>query len=215
MMKQQYQRYLEKGIGTIGFLDIETQGNGFSANKAHLVSWVLEKLDVETGKVSVFYDIIDKSEIKKANHAMIKNPKLRSIRPYDGRILETLIPLMKECDMIVTHYGTWFDIPMIRTRAKMQDIPFITHSDKIRFADTWRFAKNGLKLDRNTLDLTSRTMNVPQTKTKVDYFWWHMVMLGNKKALKYVLHHNELDVIVTRKTWLKTEMDFPVPARYY
>ena len=214
-MKQQYNRYIEKGIKTVGFLDIETQGSGFSANKAHLVSWVLEKLDLESGKKTTFYDIIDKSEIKKAYRAMLNKPKLRTIRPFDGRILKTLIPMMKECDLIVTHYGTWFDIPMIRTRAKMQGIPFLKHSDKIRFADTWRFAKNGLKLDRNTLDLTSRTMNVPQSKTRVDYFWWSMCMLGNKKALKYVIHHNELDVIITRKTWLKTEMDFPIPARYY
>jgi uncharacterized protein YprB with RNaseH-like and TPR domain len=214
-MNEKFIRYIEKGVEEVGFLDIETQGNGFSANKAHLVSWVLEKLNLKSGKIEIFYDIIDKKEIKEANKSMVKNPKLRKIRPYDKRILETLIPTMKKCDLIITHYGTWFDIPMIRTRAKMQKIPFIKHADKIRFGDTWRFAKNGLKIDRNTLDLTSKTLNVPQSKTKVDYFWWQMCMLGNKQALAYVLKHNELDVTVTRKTWLDLEQDFPIPARYY
>jgi uncharacterized protein YprB with RNaseH-like and TPR domain len=213
--KAQLKRYLDKGIKKIGFLDIETQGSGFSANKAYLVSWVLEEMDTKTGKITTFYDIFTKDEIKKANKLMIKKPSLRTVRPYDARILESLIEVMKRQDLIVTHYGTWFDIPMIRTRAKMQNIPFITREDKIRFGDTWKFARTGLKLDRNTLDLTSKTMGVKQSKTKVDYFWWQMATLGNKEALKYVLHHNELDVTITRKTWFKTEDSYPIPARYY
>lgn len=214
-MKQQLRRYAEKDVNKIGFLDIETQGNGFSANKAYLVSWVLEVLDVKTGKYTQYYDIVNKAELKSVNKKMIKSPRLRKIRPYDERILKTLVDTMKKCDLIITHYGTWFDIPMIRTRAKMQNINFIKRDDNIRFGDTWKMARVGLKLDRNTLDMTSKTMNVPQTKTKVDYFWWQMATLGNKKALDYVLEHNIIDVVVTRKTWFKTEMDFPIPARYY
>lgn len=214
-MKKQFERYLDKNIKNVGFLDIETQGNGFSANKAHLVSWVVEKLNLETNDMEIISDIIDKDEIKATHKLMLNKPKQRTIRPYDKRILENLVPVLKECDLIVTHYGTWFDIPMIRTRSKMQNIKFITHSDKIRFADTWRYSKNGFKIDRNTLDLFSKTLNVPQRKTKVEYFWWQMCMLGNKQALEYVLHHNKLDVTVTRKAWLKSEMDFPIPARYY
>jgi uncharacterized protein YprB with RNaseH-like and TPR domain len=214
-MKKQLQRYAEKGINKIGFLDIETQGSGFSANKAYLVSWVLEVLDVKTNKSTVYYDIFNKDEIKKANKLMIKKPSLRTVRPYDARILESLIDVMKKCNLIITHYGTWFDIPMIRTRAKMQNIPFITRSDNIRFGDTWKFARTGLKLDRNTLDLTSKTMGVRQSKTKVDYFWWQMATLGNKEALAYVLDHNEKDVAITKKTWFKTEDSYPIPARYY
>lgn len=215
MLLQNKKRYLEKDIKKIGFLDIETQGQGFSANKSYLISWVLQEYNIKTGKTITWYDIVNKTQLKKSNKRMFKDKKMRTIRPYDREILKTLIPKMREMDLIVTHFGTWFDIPMIRTRAKMQNIPFIKHSEKIRFADTWKFSKVGLKLDRNTLDLASKTLNVPQRKTKVDYFWWQMATLGVPKALKYVLKHNILDVEVTKKLFFKTEMDYPIASRYF
>ena len=144
-----------------------------------------------------------------------KNKKIRKVRPYDKELLKSLIPKMQECDLIVTHYGTWFDIPFIRTRAKMQNIPFIKHSDKIRFSDTWKIARTLYKFPNNKLDTVARVLGVKGAKTLFDLYYWDATTRGNLKALRYTLKHNFIDVDITFRIWKKIEESAPVSARYY
>ena len=206
-MKQQLKRYVDKNINKIGFLDIETQGDGFKAQTGNLVSWVLEIYDIKKNKSDTFYNVINKDMIKRCH-------KEESL-DYDREIIEGLIDKMKECDMIVTHYGTWFDIPFIRTRCQILKIPFIEHKDKVRFGDTWRIARVMGSFKRNSLDNVSRTLGIRTHKTKVEYDYWKLSHFGKKKYFDYILKHNFIDVVVTRLLWLKIEQSAPIPARYY
>jgi DNA polymerase III epsilon subunit-like protein len=206
-MLEQLKRYAEKGVKTIGFLDIETNTDNFKAQNGYIISWVLEQYDVKTGKSKTFYNVINKESQKYHNK--------RENLDYDAEIIDGLVDKMRECDLIITHYGTWFDIPFIRTRCQMMKKPFITHADKIKFGDTWKIARTSGSYKYNSLDNIARTLKIGVHKTKVDYVHWKLSIFGKKKHFDYILKHNFVDVTVTKKVWFKIEMTAPIPARYY
>jgi len=199
------QRYIDKGVTKIGFLDIESKTDSFKASSGYMISWVLKVVDLETKEEIDYSMILDEAQNP------LKNPKL----DYDRFLLPELVRTMKECDLIVTHYGTWFDIPFIRTRCQMLGLEFIQHSDKIRFADTWKMAKLAGSYKSNGLDFVSKTLGVKLEKTVVDYKEWTKAVWGDKKSLRYVMEHNIIDVDVTKSVWEKLEATLPVPMRYY
>lgn len=200
-------RYLEKNIRYVGILDIETQTDNFKAQSGYLVTWVLKVIDLKNQKSVIWEMSLNKEMLKKHN-------KKESLN-YDSELLPCLVEKMKTCDLIVTHYGTWFDIPFIRTRCQMLNIPFIEHSDKIRFADTWKLARVMGSFKSNSLDNVARTLGIKIHKTKVDYTHWKLLVYGKRKHFDYILKHNEIDVEVTEKVWRKLEGSAPIPARYY
>lgn len=204
----QKNRYLDKNVENIGFLDIETKTDSFKASSGYMMSWVLKKWNLVTNKKEIIEGWVD-SEI-------LTDKKRRKKLDMDKEILPPLVSAMKECDLIVTHYGTWFDIPFIRTRCEMMKIPFIEHSDKIRFADTWKLAKLQGSYKSNSLDFVAKTLGCPYVKTIVDYSEWELFnVFGERKSGKYILKHNEIDVDVTEWVWKKLEKYAPISARYY
>ena len=206
-MKKQLQRYLDKKIKKIGFLDIETNADNFKAQKGYIICYVIEIYDILKNTSEVWYNIIDKEGQKYHNKEENMN--------YDEEIIDGLVDKMRECDLIATHYGTWFDIPFIRTRCKIMKKPFIKHSDHIRFSDTWKMARVAGSYRGNSLDNVARTLKVPLHKTKVDYSVWRLSLFGKKKYFDYILKHNLVDVTVLKKVWFKLEPDIPIAARYY
>ena len=196
MQTIQKERYLGKGIEVIGFLDIETMTDSFKADNGYIITWVLKQYNIRTGKSQVYYMSLDKATLKAHNK--------KDDTFYDADLLPELVRTMKECDVIVTHYGTWFDIPFIRTRCQIQGIPFIEHKDKVRFADTWKMARIMGSYKSNSLDNVARTLGIKIHKTKVDYKHWRRSVFGEKRALEYILKHNLIDVEVTQKVWRNT-----------
>jgi len=212
-MLQIYKRYSDKGIKIIGFLDIETQADNFKADRGHIVSAVLRKLNTESGKYTDKIFCINKKDIDlilKHRHLERKN-----CLDFDKRVLKELVKELKTCNMIVGHYSNYFDIPFIRSRCNILKIPFIKRSDNIRFMDTWLISKNTLKLSRNSLDNVGDAVGVKIKKTKVKYLMWKLSLYGYKPALKYILHHNINDVGITFGIWKKIECYTQIPSRYF
>jgi len=208
-------RYLDKKINKIGFVDIETGGHGFNANQSHLITYVIKIVDLKKNKSIVKTGMITKKEIEATDKLLTKNPRLRVLQPYDKRLLQDLVKEMKKCDMIVGHYSDYFDVPLVRTRCIMLRIPFIKHEDKIRFGDTWKRARFGMKFIRNGLDQVGRSFNLPINKTHFDSWIWDQATYhGEKWALLKILDHNEKDVEICRQVWKLAESNFSVPAKY-
>jgi len=208
-------RYLDKDIRYIGFVDIETGGHDFDANQSHLISWVLKRVDLQTGKSKMVYDVITKKEIDDTNNLLTKKERLRVLQPYDRRLLENLVYEMKKCDMIVGHYSDYFDVPLVRTRCMMLRIPFIKHEEKIRFGDTWKRARFGMKFIKNGLDQVGRSFNLPVVKTRFDrWVWDQATYYGKKWALDEIVDHNIKDVEILYKVFKIVESNFSIPAKY-
>lgn len=169
----------------IGFLDIET--TNLAANFGTILTYCI-KVD---GKDEILSGSITKKDVN-------KYPADQT----DYRVVKDLVHDLKGFDRIVTHYGRKFDIPFIRTRALVMDIPF-PHFGSISNDDTWLLARSKLRLNSNRLETVERTLFGETGKTHIEYKYWIAGSRGDKKALDYIMDHNKRDVISLEKVWYR------------
>ena len=160
----------------MGYLDIET--TSFNADYGYMLTWCLK-----TKEGKVFYDKITKEEVFDYT--------------FDKRIVESLVKRLKEYKILVTYYGTGFDIPFIRTRALIHNLEFPAYGEIYTF-DLYYVVKSKLKLTRNSLDKACETLGI-KGKTHVDTKIWQLAALGDENSIKKVLTHNRYDVIILEK----------------
>lgn len=168
----------------ICFWDIEA--NDLVGDYGRLLSWSVKGFDED-----VVSDFITKKDIRR--YGVYKS---------DTRIVKSLINKLLEYDRAVGHYSGRYDMPMLRTRAVILGIPFPTYGSLYQ-GDTWRIMRNKFKLRRNTLDSGLRAFIGSSDKTHIDAETWDKAQFGDPESIKYVVDHNEIDVIETEKLWLK------------
>lgn len=118
----------------------------------------------------------------------------------DKMLIKDAADILRESDIIVGHYSSRFDYPFIQTRLLyhgLEPLPPIPH------IDTWRVARYGMKLNSNRLDTLARFLEVENQKTAVAGPHWVKAMAGDKKALRYIIEHNRLDVLVLEQVYNK------------
>ena len=168
---------------TIGYLDIET--TGLKANVDIMLSWAIKTRD----KDEVKYDLIKKSEIMNGK--------------YDYRVVQSLCKALSEYDLVMTYYGTRFDIPFTRTRALDHDLQF-PQFRKMSHKDLYYLVRSKLQLTRSSLKTATQFLGI-DGKTNLDPRIWRDARYGNAKALKYVLDHNVADVEILEDLHKKIE----------
>ncbi|MEM4134562.1 MAG: ribonuclease H-like domain-containing protein [Candidatus Micrarchaeia archaeon] len=176
----------------IGYLDIET--STLSADNGYILTWCIKE---KGGKV--FSDCIQKEDI--FNYE------------FDKKVVSSLVEKLSDYKIIVTYYGTNFDIPFIRTRALKWGLEFPAYGS-IYTWDLYYTVKSKLSLSRNSLDRACSLLGI-KGKTHLDLDVWALATLGDEKALKKVLTHNRFDVIILEKLhdrlsfsrkWIKTSI---------
>lgn len=154
-------------------------------------------IDIEASNLSASMGYILAIGYKWADE---KSPHVMSLADYPGRkstddrnLLKAFEPIFKEADVIVHHFGDYYDIPFIQTRRlihKMKPLP------KVTTIDTWRIAKKRLKFHSNRLEAILKALGCPYSKTPLDGNIWIDASAGDRKALKYVVTHCKMDVLV-------------------
>ena len=176
-------RYATGHEKTIGYLDIET--TGLKANVDIMLSWAIKTRD----KDEIVSDVIRKSEVFNGK--------------YDYRIMKSLIKALKNYDLIMTYYGTGFDVPFMRTRALDHDLPF-PQFRSLSHKDIYYLVRNKLQLTRSSLKTATQFLGI-DGKTNLDPRVWRDARYGNKDALKYVFDHNVADVEILEDLHKKIE----------
>lgn len=164
-----YQKPPEK----IGFFDIEA--SGLNADFALMLSYCIK---VQDGKIL---------------GSVIKPKELASSTP-DKRVLEDCVKDLRKFDKVVTYYGTNFDLPFVRTRCLLYGIDFPVYKE-IQHTDCFYWAKSKLNLHRKRLQVVCDFLGIPSKGHPMIPNIWTSAMTGNKKSLKYILEHNEEDVV--------------------
>ncbi len=168
-------------IRRIGTLDIET--SDFKADIGYMLSWCIKPY----GSDDIAEDVITQKEVLDGR--------------FDKRITGTLLKEMESYDMLVTYYGTGFDMPFIRTRGVINGYPdVLLIGDNIHF-DLYYVIRNKFKIRRNSLKIATETLLGKTNKTDVDINIWKRARLGHKKSLDYVIEHNRYDVIDTERLY--------------
>jgi len=156
----------------IGFLDIET--SNLKANFGIVLCWCL--LD-DNG--DLYKDAITKKDVSSGYE--------------DKRIIQSCIDTMMKFDRVVTHYGTYFDIPFLRTRAVIHKLKFPEYGS-LYHTDVWKMAKSKLCLHSNRQNIIAESLFGKTIKTRIDHSAWRGATMGNADAVNKVIKHCEYDV---------------------
>lgn len=171
----------------VGYLDIEVSG-GFYADWGTMLTWCIKEKE---GAVS--HDVITREEMLKGT--------------TDKRITQSLVDEMKKYKILVSYYGTRFDIPYIRTKAIGWRIDFPgfsmeqKHNGNYKVApeiyhwDLYYTIRNKFKFSRSSLANACDYFDI-EGKTPIPKKVWRKAAYGDKESLAIVLEHNIGDVAI-------------------
>lgn len=180
----------------IGYFDLES--DGLKVDFATMLSWAIKEKGGETA-----YDVITKEELFEGG--------------VDKRIVQSCIDEMMKYKIIVTYYGTGFDLPYLRSKALKYglDFPGYVYEEnsagsfyakpEIYHFDLYYTVRNKLKLSRNSLARATEYLGI-KGKTPLKGEVWQKAKYGDKKALEQVLEHNIADVEILEQ--LHDRIDF-------
>jgi len=167
----------------LGYLDIES--SGLDADNDWMLSWCIKPADsskIAYGNVT-YDDIFDGPG--KVN------------RQFDKLMIFELLLEMQNYTGLVTYYGTGFDIPFIRSKAMKYNLVFPEYK-KIAHIDLYYQVRSKMKLSHSSLSAATKHLDIAG-KTHLDFKYWKLACLGDKKAMEELLHHNKQDVVILQK----------------
>ena len=166
----------------IGYLDIET--DGLKADFSTMLSWAIKEKDgdVTTG-------VITKEELFNG--------------VYDKRLIQECVDEMRKYAIIITYFGSRFDIPYLRTKALHYGMDFPGYGELYHF-DLYYTVKSKLNLSRKSLDNACDYLGI-EGKTPISKDMWRRAKYGDSEGLSEVLAHNIPDVVILEQLHDKLE----------
>lgn len=176
--------YIEEQMGKgpkVGFLDIET--SNLSADFGIMFTYVIKVLDAD----EYYTHLITPQELQST---------------LDRKVVTQLAEDIQRFDLLVTYYGTKFDIPFARTRAVNLGIEFPDFGS-IQHKDAYYIVRNKFRLSRNRLENASRILIGKTEKTHMAPEEWIRALMGDEKSLAYIQDHCIKDVKDLEKLYKK------------
>lgn len=130
----------------------------------------------------------------------------------DVDVVKAFGEVFLEAHRVVAHYGKKFDKTFINTRRLVHGLPLLPNTKLI---DTWRIAKDHLRLNSNRLATLIAALGIKTQKTALSGPIWIKAMAGDRKAIAYVVKHCVADVNALEEVFIKlrpliTETENPV-----
>lgn len=118
----------------------------------------------------------------------------------DKTLLEEFIPVLQKADFIVGHNGDKFDLPWVRSRALVHNIPMLP---KYASVDTLKQARYNFRFPSNRLDDLGDYLGLGR-KIKTDrQLWVDVVTNKDSKALDRMIEYCEQDVFLLEDVYNK------------
>lgn len=111
----------------------------------------------------------------------------------DSAVLREFEKVFNQADLVVYHFGDFYDLPFIQTRRLIHGMKPLPNVASI---DTWRICKKKLKFGSNRLDRVLDALKCPYHKTPLKLSHWAAAWTGDKKAIRYIIEHCVNDVLV-------------------
>jgi uncharacterized protein YprB with RNaseH-like and TPR domain len=169
-------------------------------NKARIVIWDLESTNLKGNFGYLLCGAWKVLGEKKINCVSITDsPTFEKDPTNDKHICKELLKSLEEADMWVAHFGKWFDRPMLNTRLLGHNLPPLP---PIPLIDTWRIAKDNLKLNSNRLATIAAWAGLEE-KTPLSGPRWIKAMAGHRPSINYVVKHCKQDCVVLEQVYEK------------
>ena len=166
-------------------------------------------LDIETNGLYPYFSVIGSYAIKEEGSNKIYGryitPKELHSDTFDKEIIKDCTKDILRFDRIITYYGTFFDIPYLRTASLEHKIDEFPSYGIVKHIDVYFMVKNKLRLHRKSLQEVARVLGI-EGKTHVDGHLWKKAFLHcDEKCFKQIFEHNKADVIVLEKVFHRLE----------
>jgi uncharacterized protein YprB with RNaseH-like and TPR domain len=125
----------------------------------------------------------------------------------EKEVLNWLKKELEGCDLIVTWYGSKFDIPFVVTRAIINGID-LSKLLKIPSLDVCEFCKKNLLFSKNNLSDISKVLGIPKDREiggKDVLKLYLKAIRGDKKAKEEIVKHCLDDLEALEKVFKKLE----------
>lgn len=152
--------------------------------------------DIEASNLKADFGIvlcycIKDSQSDKIYESCVTNKDLK--KDLDAKVIKQLIKDFKQFDMVVTYYGTKFDLPFVRTRALNLGIDF-PEFGSLFHRDAYYIIKSKMCMSSRRLENACRVILGHSDKTRIDSNHWLQGLRGEKESLDYILDHCRKDV---------------------
>lgn len=127
-------------------------------------------------------------------------PGFKADPTNDKEVVKTFKKVFEEADMVVAHYGQKFDKTFVNTRLLVHGLGSLPRT---KLFDTWRVAKDHLRLNSNRLATLISALNIKYQKTELSGPIWIKAMAGHRPSIKYVIEHCVYDVLALEQVYLK------------
>jgi len=121
------------------------------------------------------------------------NPNWAKARSDDSKIVEAVANELKKYDILVAHNGVDFDLPFLRTRLLVNDLPPLPD---FKIVDPVKIARKSLRLGYNSLERIASVLGVNQKKNVDGQVWLRAILDGDKKAMDQITKKCISDVLM-------------------
>lgn len=119
---------------------------------------------------------------------------------HDQPLLQHVIPYLEEGEMIITWYGSGYDLKFIQTKCVEYRLPYPNWPPHL---DLWVTPYKDWLLTSNRLKNVEEFLNLPECKTPLKKTMWRRARAGDPIGLKYVIQHCKQDVKVLRQAYIE------------
>ena len=125
----------------------------------------------------------------------------------DKKMLQQFVKIANEADELVGHNGDRFDLPWIRTRCLLHNIPMFPNYTTV---DTLKVSRAKFKFNSNKLDYIAKVLGIGQKQHTGFDLWVQIVLNKDKEAMNTMVEYCKHDVKLLEEVYRKISPYIPV-----
>ena len=165
-------------------LAFDIEASGLNADFGIVICVGFQEVGTNRTQVMSLLDYDEKDPIK-AERLLLKDVRERLL----------------DCDAWIAHFGKYYDVVFVNTRLLYHRLP--TLPTNFPLIDTWRTAKNAMKLRNNRLITIQEFLGTRNEKNAILPEQWIRAMAGQPRAIKYIIDHCKRDIEVLVEVYLR------------
>lgn len=158
-------------------------------------------LDLETSNLDADFSILLTACIKPFGKPALvfradAYPSWATNRADDKAITKAIADELRKHAVVITHYGTKFDVPFLRAKLVKHGLEPLPPMFAI---DSWRIAKDNFKVSSRRLKTLAEYFQIGTKDGVEGGLWMKAAYEGNTEAMNQIVEHNVVDVDVLEK----------------